>query len=177
MRIEDMVGDLERRGFFTYVQEEPITHQYSFTIIKDNIHAHAGWLCPSTPDPKKIEESQRNFLRALVAKWNYNAVWLEYYEEDVKLTNVVKNLVNSKFGVGSKPKIKNVHFNPPMTIVIWTDGTKTFVKAHNEMFDPEKGLAMAITKKFIGDNKYDYIEEINKWVDSKMGPRPKGCDS
>ena len=64
----------------------------------------------------------------------------------------------------SKPKgIKNVIFNPPATIVFWEDGTKTVVKAENEDFDPEKGLAMAITKKVLG-NKGNYFETVKKWT-------------
>ena len=41
------------------------------------------------------------------------------------------------------PKIKDVIYNDPATIVFWEDGTKTVVKCKNEKFDPEKGLAMA----------------------------------
>lgn len=54
------------------------------------------------------------------------------------------------------PEIKNVIFNEPATIVFWSDGTKTVVKADNEPFDPEKGLAMAVSKKMLGDNKSSY---------------------
>lgn len=62
-------------------------------------------------------------------------------------------------------KIKNVIFNPPATIVFWTDGTKTVVKTQNgEEFDPEKGLAMAYFKKMHG-NKGHYFEEIKKWTE------------
>lgn len=61
------------------------------------------------------------------------------------------------------PTIKNVIFNPPATIVLWEDGTKTVVKAENEAFDPEKGLAMAITKKVLG-NKGCYFETVKKWT-------------
>ena len=61
------------------------------------------------------------------------------------------------------PKIKNVKFNGPATIVFWGDGTKTIVKAHDEEFDPEKGLAMAIAKKALG-NKGNYFNEIKKWL-------------
>ena len=57
--------------------------------------------------------------------------------------------------------IKNVIFNPPATIVFWADGTKTVVKAHGEEFDPEKGLAMAISKKVLGTG---YYPEIKKWT-------------
>ena len=59
--------------------------------------------------------------------------------------------------------IKNVIFNDPATIVFWNDGTKTVVKAENEPFDPEKGLAMAIAKKALG-NKGNYYNEFKKWL-------------
>jgi hypothetical protein len=62
------------------------------------------------------------------------------------------------------PEIKDVIFNDPATIVFWTDGTKTVVKATNEAFDPEKGLAMAISKKFFG-NKGNYFNQIKKWTE------------
>lgn len=61
------------------------------------------------------------------------------------------------------PKIKEVIFNPPATIVFWKDGTKSVVKATNEEFDPEKGLAMAIARKVYG-NKHDYYNRIAKWT-------------
>lgn len=60
-------------------------------------------------------------------------------------------------------KIKDVIFNNPATIVFWSDGTKTVVKAENEPFDPEKGLAMAIAKKFLG-NKGNYFETFKKYI-------------
>lgn len=59
--------------------------------------------------------------------------------------------------------IKQVIFNPPATIVYWTDGTKTVVKADNEVFDSEKGLAMAFAKKALG-NKGNYFNHIRKWT-------------
>lgn len=60
--------------------------------------------------------------------------------------------------------ISNVIFNDPATIVFWADGTKTVVKAHDEKFDPEKGLAMAIAKKFFG-NEGNYFNQIKKWTE------------
>lgn len=62
--------------------------------------------------------------------------------------------------------IKNVIFNDPATIVFWNDGTKTVVKAEDEDFDPEKGLAMAISKKFLG-NQGNYYETFKKWLPEK----------
>lgn len=63
------------------------------------------------------------------------------------------------------PTIENVIFNPPATIVFWSDKSKTIVKADYdyESFDPEKGLAMAITKKLMGDNKGHYYELFKHW--------------
>ena len=59
--------------------------------------------------------------------------------------------------------IKNVKFNPPATIVFWTDNTKTVVKCNGEDYDPEKGLAMCICKKMLG-NKGNYYEVFKKWL-------------
>ena len=61
------------------------------------------------------------------------------------------------------PEIKDVMFNGTATIVFWADDTKTVVKAIGEAFDPEKGLAMAIAKKALG-NKGNYFNKIKKWT-------------
>lgn len=59
-----------------------------------------------------------------------------------------------------KPEIKNVIFNDPATIVFWNDGTKTVVKcSEDDVFDPEKGLTMAIAKKIYGPTK-----DLKKWL-------------
>lgn len=61
-------------------------------------------------------------------------------------------------------KIKNVIFNNPATIVMWSDGTKTVVKcSERDAYDPEKGLAMAIAKKSFG-NKGNYYKELKYWL-------------
>lgn len=60
--------------------------------------------------------------------------------------------------------IVDVKFNPPATIIFWGDGQKTVVKCgENEVFDPEKGLAMAYCKKMMG-NKGRYYEQFKKWL-------------
>ena len=62
------------------------------------------------------------------------------------------------------PEIKNVIYNDPATIVFWSDGTKTVVKCgEGDEFDPEKGLAMAISKKALG-NKGNYYNTFTKWL-------------
>ena len=79
----------------------------------------------------------------------------------------------------SIPKINKVIFNPPATIVLWADGTKTVVKcqmcgacignidaelAYHPCYDPEKGLAMCIAKKALG-NKGNYYNEFKRWLE------------
>ena len=69
--------------------------------------------------------------------------------------------------------IKNVIFAPPATIVYWSDGSKTVVKCSDkDVFDPEKGLAMAIAKR-CGGNKGSYYKEIQNWVE-KSGKKYPG---
>ena len=60
--------------------------------------------------------------------------------------------------------IKDVIFNDPATIVFWGDGTKTVVKkSKDDIWDPEKGLAMAIVKKCFG-----HTNMIKKWTDGEV---------
>lgn len=63
------------------------------------------------------------------------------------------------------PEITRVIFNKPATIVFWDDGTKTVVKSQGkEKYDKEKGLAMAISKKVLG-NKGNYYDIFKKFLD------------
>lgn len=62
------------------------------------------------------------------------------------------------------PQIKDVIYNDPATIVFWMDGTKTVVKCGDyDIYDPEKGLAMAIAKKTLG-NQGNYYETFKRWL-------------
>lgn len=62
------------------------------------------------------------------------------------------------------PNIKNVIFNDPATIVIWSDDSKTVVKCQpGDTYSKELGLAMCISKKFLG-NKGNFNEEFKKWI-------------
>lgn len=63
------------------------------------------------------------------------------------------------------PLIKDVKLNGPATIIFWADNTKTVVKCGDEDdYDLEKGIAMAIAKKALG-NKGNYYNEIRKCID------------
>lgn len=55
-------------------------------------------------------------------------------------------------GYNMVPNINKVIFNPPATIVFWSDGTKTVVKCmEGREFDKWEGLSMAICKKLFGE--------------------------
>lgn len=95
----------------------------------------------------------------------------KYVENDLNSTKqyfewVKRNIINGCYAY-KKPnsdKIKKVIFNPPATIVFWMDGTKTVVKAHgDDEYDPEKGMAMAFSKKFLG-NEYEYYNVFKHWL-------------
>lgn len=71
------------------------------------------------------------------------------------------------------PSIERVIFNPPATIVFWSDGLKTVVKcSKSEAFDPEKGLAMAIVKRTQGNSK-DYYKDLSKWCGGASAQKAK----
>lgn len=101
------------------------------------------------------------------------SIWASFFDtyseliKDERTKNIYKRMVNSMYGANHyyRPEIKNVIFNDPATIVFWTDGTKTVVKCQEgDIFDPEKGLTMAIAKK-VYDNKGSYCNVIKKWCE------------
>lgn len=78
------------------------------------------------------------------------------YEQDVcnafalDMSMTVKNV---------KLTAKRVIFNPPATVVLWEDGTKTVVKCDpKDTFDEMKGLALCYMKKALGNTS----RELNK---------------
>ena len=96
---------------------------------------------------RKYDLEVKNYIRA--------------YELDLSLYPYFKpNTTNTT----KLPGIKDVIFNEPATIILWADGTKTVVKCQEgENYDPEKGMAMAISKKALG-NKGNYCEVFKKWL-------------
>lgn len=62
------------------------------------------------------------------------------------------------------PEIRKVIFHDPATIIIWADGSKSIVKCtENDKYDPEKGFAMAIAKKALG-NKGNYYNIFKEYI-------------
>lgn len=101
---------------------------------------------------------------------NMNDIIKQYMDADIQAVRAAATRYQVYYGQCFKPlktlvpAIRKVIFNDPATIVFWTDGTKTVVKAQgDDIFDPEKGLAMAISKKALG-NKGNYCNELKKWL-------------
>lgn len=94
---------------------------------------------------------------------------IEYMKNDVKATTTAYNKMYKNKSPRQKAleRIKKVIFNDPCTIVFWNDGTKTVVKCgEDDVFDPEKGLAMAISKYFF-DNAGYFNDVIKKFIPEK----------
>ena len=88
---------------------------------------------------------------------NIMRVDFTWTEEDAVNTKTIK-----KPSMPVKPK--QVIWHNPATIVYWEDGTKTVVKRQKgDRWDPEKGYAMAIVKKFMGlKTFYEALDNMTK---------------
>lgn len=98
------------------------------------------------------------------------------YRDTDGYTTHTKPMLDEWFIGISSPKplvpnigIKKVIFNDPATIVFWADGTKTVVKcADFDIYDPEKGLAMAICKRVYGKRFHSVFKEFLPEEDPKI---------
>lgn len=95
---------------------------------------------------------------------------LEYTNSRTSTSTSNRSLNYSSYSKPVPLSIHKVIFNNPCTIILWFDKTKTIVKCgENEKYDPEKGMAMAISKKFLG-NKGNYYEIFKKWLPEEEEP-------
>ena len=99
------------------------------------------------------------YLKSIENTWWVPACKMKLVNEDKAKERKVKGDTSM-----STLKIKNVIFNDPATIVFWEDGVKTVVKCQKgDKFDPEKGLALAISKRVLGNN-YIWHGRFMKWL-------------
>lgn len=184
MKINEMVKAFEEEGFTVEKRYNPDNKAYRFNIRKDGISVEQQFTWISTLSHQQNCERQERFVKFLIR------VWEEEYEESCVLPSrkpmrkeyilhvntwdgsrkkcdeqlyVVNDVTigDNFFSAGVViPKIEDVIFNGPATIVKWSDGTKTIVKCcEDDLFDPEKGLAIAVSKKALGD-----LKEVKKWT-------------
>lgn len=69
----------------------------------------------------------------------------------MEVSKISASCIHSPFRL--LPDVEKVIFNPPATVVMWADGSKTVVKTHGEEFSEEHGLAMAIARKYFGGSR------------------------
>ena len=97
---------------------------------------------------------------------------LETHDNSLDLMSISSNgTLNLSTNLSTEPvvhfAIEKVIFNDPATIVLWEDGSKTIVKVQDgDTFDKEKGLAMALLKKLLGNNG-SYYKEIKRWTEDE----------
>ena len=103
----------------------------------------------------------RSLVDEIIGDVQKKATMEAYIRSDVNATNAAYMEWAKRNAEKPALGIKKVLFNDPATIVFWMDGSKTVVKATNEAYDPEKGLAMAISKRALGD-KGNYYEVFKK---------------
>ena len=144
--------------------------QYCWVLIDgfDNPHKvdptiafHCNQLAPWLNDSKDAKELALSRYLGYKKNNEYKKEVAKYCRNDVAATEAIFNATRTVQTV--IPKIKSVIYSDPATIVFWKDGTKTVVKCKNEKFDPEKGLAMAFSKKMLG-NKGNYYNVFKKWL-------------
>lgn len=80
-------------------------------------------------------------------------------EDEKKVMHFMVQKALESTQLADSMRINKVIYNPPATIVLWADGSKTVVKCSKyDDYDAEKGLAMALCKKMFGnDNSYHKI--------------------
>lgn len=123
--------------------------------VDPTIMFHYNQLTSWLNDSKNAKE----LAMARYLRYKKNEV-ARYCRNDVVATTALFNAVQKTTYI---PEIKSVIYSDPATIVFWKDGTKTVVKCKNEKFDSEKGLAMAFSKKMLG-NKGNYYNVFKKWL-------------
>lgn len=172
---------IKNSGAFDSVKLEycPTTKMSEFNLRKGDFHMihhmKTPWSAIDSRIQLEIDDMINKFITSplnrsstrydgFYAKAMIDMTVKKYTEEDIKMTKQIVNSFTIPELNSRKLTIKDVIFNDPATIVFWSDGTKTVVKATNEVFDKEKGLAMAITKKFFG-NQGNYYNQIKKWLE------------
>lgn len=102
------------------------------------------------------------------------------YEDSKQFIKHLFGEVHKEFGKRRKEIIEmntpmKIIFNEPATVVFWKDGSKTVAKAHNETFDPEKGLAMCYAKKALGGG-YEASKRIEQLVKKYYKPKQEASE-
>lgn len=73
--------------------------------------------------------------------------------------------------------IKDIQFNGPATVILWRDGTKTVVKKQDdEAYDQEKAIAMAVSRKALGEEGYYSLFHAKEIAEKELKKLRKHLD-
>lgn len=123
-----------------------------------------------------IEREIKTKLNSIYGRGIYKSPIDDYIKADIGLTEELYKNRTDYTRFYNQFEIKNVIFNPPASIVFWQDGTKTVVKCgEHDIYDPEKGIAMAIAKRALG-NQGNYYNKIKEWLPINYNPAIMSVD-
>lgn len=105
-------------------------------------------------DTRYIFVSNVNAYTKTVSVNNLYVAYIKLTENET-IEIVERELLNELGFIEVDPfEIKHVYYGKTSTTVLWLDGTKTIVKCDKrDKYDEEKGLAMAIAKKALGNTR------------------------
>lgn len=134
-------------------------HILPSSVAKAILNSYYGIHSFKDREPAECKCSKSNAIRygfRQAAIYTDDPISKTYYEivkEMQKMNKSIKKPVTNP--------IEKVIFNPPATIVFWKDGSKTVVKTQGDVFNPETGLAMAISRHYLCDvcglERYDGV--------------------
>ena len=162
-----LIGQALKESGNDALPEESKSYVFPRDLWELDEQSNLAYLIFSTLSPE--EKARINDLNSKIgcaSVWEYFSIWL----------NGVRTFMRLKELDEKDPAIKNVIFHDPATIVYWDDGTKTVVKAKNEPFDPEKGLAMALAKKALG-NEGNYSNVFRHWLPKEEAKAPNMAEA
>lgn len=141
----------------------PEKHEYHFHLGKDGHTKMYIFIYPETNDYEERNEQMTNACEGMYKHFVEHIRAIGYIDTDIASTRTLAKS-RSLLDIEKTPIPTKVHFSGTHTIVIWDDGTKTIVKcSNNDIYDPEKGLAMAFCKKMFG-NDNSFKKHFKKWL-------------
>ena len=105
-----------------------------------------------------------------------SAEFISRVELENRINGVRSTLISTEKALMRERKkydVDKIIFNPPATVVIWKDGTKTIVKCgEDEVFDHEVGVAMCFMKKIFG-SRSAFKRTVKEYLPKEPKKEPK----
>lgn len=163
-QIPDPEGVIHCNSFITWWANNS-THKYYWPKWKMTINIsrgyHIDWVRIGGLMKKEYDINSMKKPNGITAVY-YN------YDKDFDMSLAMRGMRGDLIYMRptSSVHIKDVIFNDPATIVFWSDGTKTVCTcSEQDIYDPEKGLALCVMKKMLYNNKgHIFNNAREKWL-------------